>query len=392
MLGTSVLTPVVPLQPGGRRAGVRHARLPRARAAMILGVGTGESMNEVPVGVDWPEQSERFARLRESVELIQQLWREEFVTFEGEYYRTHDATVYDRPDEPGADLHRGLRAGRRAPRRPRRATASSAPRGKGAELYTETLLPARRRGRREGRPRRVRDGPDDRDEGLLRHRPRAGDGGHQGLGGARADRRAEDGRPRPARDGEAGEAGRAVRAPALAGRPRTRTSTSSRSRRTSATGSTTWSSTSRATTRRPRSPATARSSCRGCARGSADDGRRSVPDARGAARAGGRLALPSCSEADALAIGRWLLDRATERSLPVTIEVWRGARLVFRAARPGTNAHNDLYLAGKRRVVEHFGHSSFYERQRHVAAGTLLRRGDVARSSRSTRPTAAASR
>jgi uncharacterized protein (UPF0303 family) len=85
-----------------------------------------------------------------------------------------------------------------------------------------------------------------------------------------------------------------------------------------------------------------------------------------------RLALPSCSEDDALDLGRWLLETATERSLPVTIEVWRGARLVFRAARPGTNAHNDLYLAGKRRVVEHFGHSSFYERQRHVAAGTTF--------------------
>ena len=35
-----------------------------------------------------------------------------------------------------------------------------------------------------------------------------------------------------------------------------------------------------------------------------------------------------------------------------------GQRLIFRAARQGTNAHNDVYLAGKRRVVEHFGHSS----------------------------------
>jgi uncharacterized protein (UPF0303 family) len=85
-----------------------------------------------------------------------------------------------------------------------------------------------------------------------------------------------------------------------------------------------------------------------------------------------RLVLPSCSEEDALAVGRWLLDAATARSLPVAIEVWRGARLVFRASRPGTNAHNDLYLAGKRRVVEHFGHSSFYERQRHLAAGTTF--------------------
>ena len=85
-----------------------------------------------------------------------------------------------------------------------------------------------------------------------------------------------------------------------------------------------------------------------------------------------RLALPSCSVADALAIGQWLLATAEARSLPVAIEAWHGGRLVFRAARPGTNAHNDLYLAGKRRVVEHFGHSSFYERQRHEAAGSTF--------------------
>jgi uncharacterized protein (UPF0303 family) len=85
-----------------------------------------------------------------------------------------------------------------------------------------------------------------------------------------------------------------------------------------------------------------------------------------------RLALPSCSYDDALAIGRWLLDRAAERSLPVTIEVWQGSRLVFRAARPGTNAHNDLYLAGKRAVVRHFGHASFHERLRHEEAGTTF--------------------
>ena len=83
-----------------------------------------------------------------------------------------------------------------------------------------------------------------------------------------------------------------------------------------------------------------------------------------------RLELPSCSVDDALWIGGWLRDRAVERSHAVTIEVWHGDRLLFRAARPGTNAHNDLYLAGKRRVVRHFGHSSFHERLRHEEAGT----------------------
>jgi uncharacterized protein (UPF0303 family) len=83
-----------------------------------------------------------------------------------------------------------------------------------------------------------------------------------------------------------------------------------------------------------------------------------------------RLTLPACSDDDALAIGRWLLEAAEARSLAVTVEAWHGDRLVFRAARPGTNAHNDLYLAGKRRLVRHFGHSSFYERLRHEEAGT----------------------
>ena len=83
-----------------------------------------------------------------------------------------------------------------------------------------------------------------------------------------------------------------------------------------------------------------------------------------------RLTLPACSYDDCLAIGRWLLDRAIERSLAITVEVWHGQRLVFRAARPGTNADNDRYLAGKRRVVEHFAHASLYERLRHEAAGT----------------------
>ncbi|MET0206209.1 MAG: LLM class flavin-dependent oxidoreductase, partial [Thermoleophilaceae bacterium] len=41
-----------------------------------------------------------FARLKESVTLIGQLFREDFVSFEGEYFKTHNATIYDRPDQP----------------------------------------------------------------------------------------------------------------------------------------------------------------------------------------------------------------------------------------------------------------------------------------------------
>jgi coenzyme F420-dependent glucose-6-phosphate dehydrogenase len=68
---------------------------------VFLGVGTGEAMNETPVtGGEFPEPKERRLRLSEAIELIRRLWAEERVDFEGEYYRTSKATIYDRPDEP----------------------------------------------------------------------------------------------------------------------------------------------------------------------------------------------------------------------------------------------------------------------------------------------------
>jgi coenzyme F420-dependent glucose-6-phosphate dehydrogenase len=139
-LGTSVLTPSFRYNP----AVVAQAFATLACLAperILLGVGTGESMNEVPVGVDWPEQKERFARLREAVTLIGQLWREEFVSFEGEFFRTHDATIYDRPATPVPVYvaASGPAAARLAGRVGSGFICTS---GKGEELYTETLLPA----------------------------------------------------------------------------------------------------------------------------------------------------------------------------------------------------------------------------------------------------------
>src|SRR3954466_14758843 len=49
-----------------------------------LGVGTGESLNEVPaLGIEWPRFSERLGRLKEAVELIRLLWSEGRGSFEG---------------------------------------------------------------------------------------------------------------------------------------------------------------------------------------------------------------------------------------------------------------------------------------------------------------------
>jgi coenzyme F420-dependent glucose-6-phosphate dehydrogenase len=140
VMGTSVMTPTFRYHPSvvAQAFGTLGAMFP---GRLALGVGTGESLNEVPaIGIEWPDFKERFARLRESLALIRQLWREDRVTFEGEYYRTRNATIYDRPAEPipiyvaGAGALVAKYAGRMA-------EGFICTSGKPTELYTQTLLP-----------------------------------------------------------------------------------------------------------------------------------------------------------------------------------------------------------------------------------------------------------
>jgi len=100
VLGTSVLTPMLRYHPSVvAQAFATLGCLAPER--VFLGVGTGEAMNETPpTGSEWPGAKERRLRLREAIELMRRLWTEERVTFAGDYYRTENATVYDRPSEP----------------------------------------------------------------------------------------------------------------------------------------------------------------------------------------------------------------------------------------------------------------------------------------------------
>lgn len=137
-IGTSVLTPMLRYHPSVVAQGFGTiAQLAPGRT--YLGVGTGEAMNEVPAtGSDWPPGKERRARLAEALTLIRQLWDSERVTFEGEYYRTDKATVYERPEEaiPIYVAAGGPLAGKLAGRHGDGVIATS---GKPTELY-ETVL------------------------------------------------------------------------------------------------------------------------------------------------------------------------------------------------------------------------------------------------------------
>jgi coenzyme F420-dependent glucose-6-phosphate dehydrogenase len=140
-LGTSVLTPSFRYHPAVVAQAMATIGCLAEGRRVILGLGTGESMNEVPLGIEWPEQKERFARLREASELIRELWSRERVTFEGEFYRTVNATVYDRPATP-VELWLAASGPAAARLAGRIADGFICTSGKGMELYRETLLPA----------------------------------------------------------------------------------------------------------------------------------------------------------------------------------------------------------------------------------------------------------
>lgn len=140
LLGTSVNTPTFRYHPAlvAQAFGTLGELFPDR---MILGVGTGEHLNEGALGIPWPDNKERFARLREAVKLIRMLWSEDSVTFDGEYYHTRNATIYERPEHP-VPIYVGAGGPQVAKYAGRAGDGIIVTSGKGMDLYSEQLLPA----------------------------------------------------------------------------------------------------------------------------------------------------------------------------------------------------------------------------------------------------------
>jgi coenzyme F420-dependent glucose-6-phosphate dehydrogenase len=141
VLGTSVLTPTFRYQPAvvAQAFGTLGVLNP---GRFILGVGSGESLNEVAVtDAEWPPAKERLARLREAVALIRKLWTDELVSFEGQYYRTRNATIYDRPDTP-VPIYISAGGPVAAKFAGRSGDGFICTSGKGDALYRDQLLPS----------------------------------------------------------------------------------------------------------------------------------------------------------------------------------------------------------------------------------------------------------
>ncbi|HVT69342.1 MAG TPA: TIGR03557 family F420-dependent LLM class oxidoreductase [Trebonia sp.] len=95
-LGTAVTAPLFHYHPAlVAQMAATTDRLSNGR--LLLGVGTGEALNERPLGFPFPGYAERQARMQESLEIMHGLLAGEKVTFHGQYYTTETARLYSPP-------------------------------------------------------------------------------------------------------------------------------------------------------------------------------------------------------------------------------------------------------------------------------------------------------
>jgi G6PDH family F420-dependent oxidoreductase len=96
-IGTGVTCPILRLHPGHvAQAAATVADMMPGR--FMLGLGTGENLNEHILGQRWPSASERLEMLEEAIEVIRELWEGKVVTHRGAHFTVEDARLYTLPD------------------------------------------------------------------------------------------------------------------------------------------------------------------------------------------------------------------------------------------------------------------------------------------------------
>jgi coenzyme F420-dependent glucose-6-phosphate dehydrogenase len=96
---TGVTCPTVRVHPAiiAQAAATSAVLLPNR---FVLGLGSGENLNEHILGDRWPEPSVRLEMLQEAIEVIRKLWEGERTSHHGRYYTVEGAQLYDVPDTP----------------------------------------------------------------------------------------------------------------------------------------------------------------------------------------------------------------------------------------------------------------------------------------------------
>jgi coenzyme F420-dependent glucose-6-phosphate dehydrogenase len=96
-IGTGVTAPILRYHPAViAQAFATLADLYPGR--IFLGLGSGEAMNETPLGLGWPAYSERIQRFEEAVKIILALWKGDWVNYKGAYFELRDARLYTKPN------------------------------------------------------------------------------------------------------------------------------------------------------------------------------------------------------------------------------------------------------------------------------------------------------
>jgi len=95
-LGTAVTTPMYRYHPAivAQAFATLDSLFP---GRIFLTVGTGHRINESPLGFPWPTVKEKIERLEEAIEIIQALWKGDFVNYDGKYHKLTNAKLYTKP-------------------------------------------------------------------------------------------------------------------------------------------------------------------------------------------------------------------------------------------------------------------------------------------------------
>ncbi|WP_375492437.1 TIGR03557 family F420-dependent LLM class oxidoreductase [uncultured Jatrophihabitans sp.] len=96
---TAVTCPTIRIHPAIiAQAAATSALLTEGK--FILGLGSGEALNEHITGSRWPDTKVRLEMLEESIEVMRELWTGEFVDHHGPHYTVENARLYTLPDAP----------------------------------------------------------------------------------------------------------------------------------------------------------------------------------------------------------------------------------------------------------------------------------------------------
>ena len=98
-ISTHVTAPILRIHPAIVAQAAATASV-QFRGGFVLGVGSGEALNEQILGHPWPLASERLDMLDEAVEIMRALWSGDVVTHHGEHYVVEWARLYTAPAEP----------------------------------------------------------------------------------------------------------------------------------------------------------------------------------------------------------------------------------------------------------------------------------------------------